>query len=106
MILCERDDGQVRAYVAGKLSANDLRYYNMIGYKLWNANIEEPWSRYKQKTLDRFTELDVWLTTHTDSIEMTTNQLSFSSRHQVDKKSPFKNLPSDFAFIDNNPCRY
>jgi len=107
VILCEDKSGSIRAYATGTLSTNDHPFDNMIGYALCqNADHTEPWSRYRAKMLDRFTELDVRLSRHTDTIELTTNQLSFLTRHQVDKKLGFKDLPNNFAFVDNNPCRF
>jgi len=106
VILCEDKSGSIRAYATGTLSTNDHPFDNMIGYALCqNADHTEPWSRYRAKMLDIFTELDVRLSRHTDTIELTTNQLSFLTRHQVDKKLGFKDLPNNFAFVDNNPCR-
>ena len=104
VILCEHKDGSVRAYFSGKLSSG-----NLVGYSICGDSDDEDNDSYhhsRSKVIDRFKEIKINLARHTDIVTMTTNQIVFLSRHEVNKKSAFQQLPTDFHNLGITPCRY
>jgi len=103
-ILCELKDGSIQAYFAGKLNGGTL-----IGYSLTEdtEDYEDDFSYHysRSKIIDQFKQIDISLTRKTDSVKMTNNQIVFLARHSVDKKLPFKELPTDLESMASLACR-
>lgn len=104
IILCEVGNGGVKAYFAGKMPGASV-----IGFSLMcDSELDEEMEPYGYRSstiVTRFREVDVKLTPQTDTVAFTTQQIVFASRHAMNKKSPFKKLPSDWSTMNVPPCR-
>jgi len=104
IVLCEMGNGGVKAYFAGKMPGASV-----IGFPLMcDSELDEEMEPYGYRSsaiVTRFREVDVKLTAQTDSVSLTTQQILFASRHAMNKKSPFKKLPSDWSIVNVQPCR-
>jgi len=101
VILCEDSDGEIRAFFAGKLPGG-----NLVGYSLVYEDDDEEESYYSRtRLITGFKEIDVTLSRHTDIVKMTTNQIMFLSRHNIENKSQFIDLPEEWNNLKIEPCR-